>query len=308
MALLWYSSDDDPEEWRPVFGRLAPDLELRPWHDGVRRDDVGAALVWLPPPGLLASFPNLKAVFSIAAGTDALLRDRTLPDVPVCRMMDPALKHGMAEYVLFQALKYHRRFDVHRDEQARRVWTWRRPLLPATSTIGVMGLGEIGGFVARSLAEYGFRVRGWSRSGGVVDKVETFKGADGLGPFLAELDMLVCLLPLTEATHNVLNADLFARLPEGARLIQVGRGPQLVVADLLAALQSGRLAHASLDVFPEEPLGEDSPLWAHPQIDITPHVASGTEPETAAAFVVENYRRLRDGRPLLGVVERTRGY
>ncbi|MCB1884687.1 MAG: glyoxylate/hydroxypyruvate reductase A [Geminicoccaceae bacterium] len=308
MALLWHSGDDDRDEWEPVLRRLIPGLDLRAAPDLGDAREIDAALVWKPPQGLLASLPNLKAVFSIAAGIDALLRDPTLPDVPLCRMVDATLTAGMAEFVLLQVLKYHRGLDVFAAEQRERVWHWRRNRRPDERTVGVMGLGEIGAACARTLKRHGFTVRGWSRSEKALEGVETYAGQGGMARFLAGLDVLVCLLPLTPETEGVLDARLFAALPEGARLVHVGRGRHLVVADLLAALESGRLAHASLDVFPEEPLPEKSPLWGHPEVDVTPHIASTTDPESAGRFVAENYRRLGAGEPLLGVVDKGRGY
>ena len=308
MALLWYSGDDDRDAWEPVLRRLIPGLDLRSPPDLGDVAEIDAALVWRPPEGLLGGLPNLKAVFSIAAGVDALLADPGLPDLPVCRMIDPGLSEGMAEYVLLQALKYHREADAYAREQRAHVWNWRRHRHPFERTMGVMGLGEMGAATCAVLARHGFRVKGWSRSAKELPDVETFYGAAGLDAFLADLDVLVCLLPLTAETEGVLGAPLFAKLPEGAKLVHVGRGGHLIVADLLESLDRGQLAHATLDVFPVEPLPEDSPLWDHGRVDITPHVASTTSPETAGRFVAENYRRLHAGEPLMGVVDRGRGY
>ena len=181
MALLWHSGDDDRDEWEPVLRRLIPGLDLRADPDAGDRGDIDAALVWKPPPGLLASLPNLRAVFSIAAGVDALLRDPTLPDVPLCRMVDPALASGMAEFVLLQSLKYHRGLDLFAAEQQERAWRWRRNRRPDERTVGVMGLGEMGASCTAALVRHGFRVKGWSRSKKALEGVETFAGAKGDG-------------------------------------------------------------------------------------------------------------------------------
>lgn len=308
MALLFCSEDDDPAAWSAALRARLPDLDIRVWPELGAPDEIEAALVWLPPPGLLASLPCLRAVFSLGAGVDAMLRDPTLPDLPLCRMVDPSLTATMAEYVLACVLWYHRQFDVYAGQQAQRCWRLHLPRPAAACCVGVMGLGVLGSATASLLAAHGFSVRGWSRRPRAVAGVETFAGCESLHAFLAASDMLVCLLPLTAATENILDAKLFDQLPAGARLIQVGRGRQLVEADLLAALDAGRLAHATLDVVREEPLPPEHPFWTHPRIRLTPHSASYCQPATGAALVAENLARLRDGRPLLHVVDRRRGY
>lgn len=308
MALLFYSLDDDPEAWRrELLGRV-PDLDFRVWPETGDPEAIDSALVWRPPPGLLRSLPNLRAVLSLAAGVDAMLADPTLPDVPLCRMVDESLTRTMSEFVLLQVLKYHRQLDVYKAHQARGLWQLSLPPPPARTVVGVMGLGVLGQDAAGLLRAHGFTVRGWSRTAKAVPGVACFAGEEGFGPFLAETQILVCLLPLTEATRGILGAELFARLPAGARLINVARGAHLVEQDLLDALNSGRLAHASLDVFGEEPLPPDHPFWRHPAIDITPHAASYSLPESGADAVAENIRRLRTGEPLRHVVDRARGY
>lgn len=308
MVLLFYSRDDDPSAWRRELQRRLPGLEVRVWPELGDLAAIDAALVWRPPSGLLRSLPNLKAVLSLAAGVDSLLADPSLPEVPLCRLVDPSLTRTMSEFVLLQVLKYHRALDRYACQQRVGLWRLELPSPPSSTRIGIMGLGELGGDAARVLVRHGFAVRGWSRSAKTIEGVVGFAGEAGLAPFLAETDILVCLLPLTEATRGILNDRLFERLPEGARLINVARGAHLVEADLLAALDRGHLAHASLDVFGEEPLPVEHPFWRHPRIDMTPHAASYGLPESAADAVAENLRRLDAGQPLLHVVERARGY
>jgi glyoxylate/hydroxypyruvate reductase A len=308
MVLLFYSRDDDPSAWRRELERRLPGLEVRAWPEAGDPAAIDAALVWRPPPGLLRSLPNLKAVLSLAAGVDSLLADPSLPEVPLCRLVDPSLTRTMSEFVLLQVLKYHRALDRYARRQRVGFWRLELPSPPSSTRVGVMGLGELGGDAARVLVRHGFAVRGWSRSTRTIDGVACFAGETGLAPFLAETDILVCLLPLTETTRGILDDRLFERLPEGARLINVARGAHLVEADLLAALDRGHLAHASLDVFGEEPLPAGHPFWRHPRIDVTPHAASYGLPESAADAVAENLRRLDAGQPLLHVVERARGY
>ncbi|MEK0081583.1 2-hydroxyacid dehydrogenase [Benzoatithermus flavus] len=308
MALLFYSLDDDAESWGRELRRHLPDLDYRVWPETGDLAEIDAALVWKPPPGLLRSLPNLKAILSLAAGVDAMLADPTLPDVPLCRLVDPSLTRTMSEFVLLQALKYHRGLDVYAGQQRAARWRLHLPLPPSATTVGIMGLGVLGEDAARTLRGHGFSVRGWSRTEKRLEGIACFSGEAGLDAFLAETRILVCLLPLTPETRGILDARLFARLPKGARLVNVARGAHLVERDLIEALDRGQLAHASLDVFQDEPLPPDHPFWRHPAIDVTPHAASYGLPESAAQLVAENYRRLREGRPLLHVVDRARGY
>lgn len=308
MALLFYSADDDAVAWRRALRYHVPDLDFRVWPETGDPAEITMALVWLPPPGLLQSLPNLEAIFSLAAGVDAMLAQPDLPDVPLCRLIDRSLTTTMSEFVLANVLYYHRDFDRFAQQQVAGRWDLVLPEPASSRTVGIMGLGELGRDAAELLLAHGFRVRGWSRSRRSLDGVEAFAGSAELQPFLGECDYLVCLLPLTVETEGMLNAQLFAALPEGAVLIQVGRGRQLVPADLIAALDSGQLRAALLDVTPEEPLPADDPLWRQPGVRITPHAASYALPETAALTIAANILNLRAGRPLEGVVDRTRGY
>jgi glyoxylate/hydroxypyruvate reductase A len=308
LALLFTSPDDDPIAWSRALLALRPDLDLRIWPELGDPDKIEAALVWKPAPGLLAGLRNLEAIFSLGAGIDGLLADPTLAALPLCRMVDPSLARVMAEFVLTQALFYHRRLDVYDREQRAGRWAFELPRSTSATTVGVLGMGELGRVAAATLAAHGFTVRGWSRGRRAEPGVTSFAGTEELGAFLAATDILVCLLPLTAETENILDRRLFGQLPRGARLINVGRGRHLVEADLLAALDEGRLAHAALDVFRDEPLPEGHAFWRHPRIRVTPHVASFCEPQSAAPGVIENLRRLEAGLPLLHVVERERGY
>lgn len=308
MALLFFSNDDDPAAWREALGARLGEIDLRVWPDLGDPAEITSALVWLPPPGLLASLPNLKAVFSLAAGVDAMLRDVTLPDVPLCRMVDTSLTEGMTEYVLTTVLLYHRHLDVFAAQQRRADWRLIVPLAAAERSVGVMGLGILGEAAARALADHGFKVSSWSRTPKNLQGVTCFHADSGLEAFLGGLDILVCLLPLTATTEHILNARLFAALPRGARLINVARGRHLVDQDLVDALATGQIAHATMDVFANEPLPPDHPFWRHPSITVTPHAASYSAPDSGAEIVAENIRRLAAGAPLLHVVDRHRGY
>lgn len=306
-ALLFYSPDDDPAAWRRALLARLPDLDFRVWPEIGDPAEITMALAWLPPAGLLAGLPNLRAIFSLGAGVDAMLAQPDLPDVPLCRLVDRSLTTTMSEFILANLLYYHRDLDVYAEDQLAARWRLRLPRPAASRTVGIMGLGELGRDAAQLIEAHGFCVKGWSRSKHTLNGVLTFTEPER-DRFLEGLDYLVCLLPLTAATEGILDAELFAGLPEGAVLIHVGRGRQLVAADLMAALDRGRLRAAHLDVLPEEPLPLDDPLWRHPGIRITPHAASYALPETAADTVVENIERLRAGRPLLALVDRQRGY
>lgn len=297
MALLFLSTLDDPRSWREALVGHDPELDYRVWPDMGDARDIEAALVWHPPAGLLASLPNLKLIQSLGAGIDHLLGDPELPQgVPLARLVDPELTRQMVEYVCLAVMSRQRRIDRYRQDQAARRWKPEIPLRPDQCRVSVLGLGEIGGAAAEDLARRGYAVAGWSRSPRTLAGVETFHGRQGLAGLLARTDILVCMLPLTPETEDLLNRALFEALPEGAYVINVGRGGQLVEADLLAAIDSGHLAGAWLDVFRTEPLPEDHGFWSHPAITVTPHIAGWTVPDSAAALVVENMRRVQAGK------------
>ena len=308
MALLFHSPDEDAQAWRQALLRRMPELDVRVWPDAGNLAEIDTALVWRAPPGLLASLPNLRLILSLGAGVDAMLADPTLPDLPLCRLVDPSLTRMMGEFVLTLVLKYHRQLDVFAREQRRARWSFALPPQPEATVVGILGLGELGAHAARVLGSHGFTVRGWSRTRRELAGVATFAGPEELAEFLAGTAILVCLLPLTDRTRGILDAGLLAGLPPGARLINLGRGQHLVEQDLIDALDRGHLAHASLDCFAGEPLPPEHPFWRHPLIDVTPHVASFALPESAADGVVDNLRRLRAGLPLRNLVDRQRGY
>ena len=308
MALLFLSPDDPADLWRQEISSRMPELDFRIWPEIGEPEEIEVALVWRPPPGELRRYPNLKAILSLGAGVDGLLADPELPDVPVARMVDPSLRRTMIEYVLLAVLRHHRGFDRLERAQRARQWAYAFPPQAAERRVGVMGLGELGAAAARLLTDHGFSVLGWSRSPKAIEGVTSYAGRGELHRFLHQTEILVCLLPLTAETRGILDAAAFADLPHGAFLINVARGEHLVEADLTLALDSGRLAGATLDVFRDEPLPAENPLWAHEKVLITPHVASYSWPATAADGVVENIRRALSGRPLAHQVDRAQGY
>jgi glyoxylate/hydroxypyruvate reductase A len=308
MALLFSSDADPPVAWTAALKRHLPDLDVRIWPNVGDVRDIEVALLWRYPKGDLKRYPNLRLLCSLGAGVDHVLEDPDLPRVPLTRIVDPALAAGMTAYVTAAVLRHHCDFaDYERFQRERR---WEKIARPHTRarTVGIMGLGEMGRDAAAMLLAHGFQVIGWSRTQRRVPGVECYAGAAGLPPFLARTQFLVCLLPLTPDTRGIIDAALLRQLPRGAFLINAARGGHVVDADLIAALDSGHLAGATLDVFEPEPLPPASPLWAHPKILVTPHVASLTDPDTSCAQIAENIKRLHAGEPLLHLVDRTRGY
>jgi glyoxylate/hydroxypyruvate reductase A len=309
MAVMFYSEPDDPLEWYRALAEHIPDLDFRTWPEVGDVSEVEVALVWLPPEGELRRYPNLKAILSLAAGVDALVSDHSLPPgVPIARLIDPGLTRTMTEFVLLSVLRHHRHIDAFERRQREGQWVYELPPDVTERRVGVIGLGVLGGEAAAALRDHGFRVTGWSRSAKDLDGLECFHGEDGLAPFLGRTEILVCLLPLTPATENILGAGLFAALPEGAYVVNVARGRHLVEEDLLAALASGHISGATLDVFRDEPLPAGHPFWSHPKVLVTPHIAAAGNPRTAAPQMAENIRRAVAGEPLLDVVDVGVGY
>lgn len=309
MALLFLSEHDDPDRWAAVLKEHLPDLDFRIWPETGAVGEIDAAMVWMHPRGELKRYPNLKLIQSLGAGVNHVLDDPDLPPgIPVARIVDPGLTAGMVEYAVAAVLRYHRNLDVY--ERFQREGKWKKLPIPNTGKrgIGVLGLGEIGGACAQALSAFGFAVAGWSRTLKNVEGVTSYFGDQGLKPFLARTDILLCVLPLTAATRGIINRELLAALPRGAFVINIARGGHVVDADLVAALDSGHIAGAMLDVFEPEPLPADHPYWRHPKVTLTPHIASLTNPETAVLPIVENLKRLRSGQPFINLVDRNAGY
>ena len=309
MSIAIISSNQDRSAWVKVLQTLQRDLEVEIWPHIANPERVELVICWNHPPGSLNYFPNLKMVSSFGAGVDHLLNDRDLPsDVPLVRLVDPELKQSMAEYVQLGALGHFRRCKDYGYQQTKRCWKPLSVSHISEMNVGIMGCGEIGRYVGEKLASIGFRVHGWSRTPQQLDQIATYSGEKELKTFLGFSNILVCLLPLTPVTENILSAQHFSQLPQGAYLINVGRGAHLVEDDLLAALDSGQLAGALLDVFRQEPLPAEHPFWRHDKIMITPHVASITNPASAAEQILMNYHRLQQGKEPLNLVDRQLGY
>ena len=309
-AVLLATKPNNLVLWRDALLKVDPTLEIRLWPDWGREEEIDAAVIW----GAqylqeLRRFPKLGLIVSMGAGVDHLtLPPGPPPGVPVARLKDMMLTQGMAEWALMNVLRFHRQDPEYRALQASRTWEELPPPVTAERRIGILGLGEIGGATARLCAHLGFPVMGWSRGPKTLPGIDTFHGPAGLDAMLARTDILVCLLPLTPDTRGVINARTLGLMPRGGWLINGGRGGHQVQGDILAALDSGHLAGAALDVFEPEPLPADHPFWAHPKVFVTPHAASFTIPSSAAPQVVENIQRLRAGRPLINLVDFAAGY
>ena len=309
MALLFHSEVDDPEEWRAELGKLVPSLDLRVWPDIGRPEEIDLALIWRAPPGVLGGLRNLGLVLSLGVGADHVLEREDIPaTLPVARLVDAHCAASMSEFVLLNVLRFHRRDPLYAEQRRHRVWRAHPTGIASECRVGIMGLGSLGRPVARMLGGVGFPVAGWSRRPKTMEGVACFAGAEGLEPFLAGTDILVCLLALTPETEGILCSRTFRALPRGAHVINAARGGHLVEGDLLAALDSGRLAGAALDTARLEPLPGDHPFWDHPGVVLTPHAATGTNAPSAARHVAENIRRYYAGEPLLNVVDRQAGY
>ena len=284
-----------------------PGADVRLWPDA-DPESVEMAICWRPPAGVLAGMPRLRLIHSIGAGIDHITADPTLPDRPLCRMIDGAMAAGIREYVLWSVLYFHRDFDLAARQREQRLWQARAPVPAADWTVGVLGLGAIGLGVAAALRDLGYRVRGWSRTEKQVEGVDCFAGPEGLVPCIADCDVVVSILPLTADTRRLFDREVLSRLKPGAAFVNVGRGEQLVLDDLLGLLDEGHLRGAVLDVFEIEPLPSDHAAWRHPAVVVTPHMASRTDRRDIARQAAENYRRVIERQPLIGHVERERGY
>ena len=286
-----------------------PNINIYIFPEVENPEKIDAILTWKPPLGIMEQFPNLKAIISLGAGVEEIVRDPNLPpNVPIVRIVEPRVTSRMSEYILLAVLRFHRQAFPYQIFQKTRHW---KPLpLPETNScqIGILGLGVLGLDAAKKLNNLGFPVRGWSRTAKHIDGIECFYGREQLKLCLSKCRVLVCLLPLTPETSGILNRETFSAILPGSYLINVARGQHLVEPDLLEALDSGQLSGACLDVFSREPLPENHPFWSHPQITITPHVATQTDSEYWTKPIVDTINRIRADLPLKNLVNLQQGY
>lgn len=305
---LWLGDAAEDQEWVDLLSPLLPGIEVVPM-DTAGAPDIAYAVVWAPPAGALARHPDLKAIVSVGAGVDHVLRDPELPKhLPILRTTGPDMVQRLREYVALHVLAHHRGLMTTDAQQDQAKWKQLVTPVAGRRRVGVMGLGRIGAACAQALAGLGFDTAGWSRSPREIAGVVPFHGESGLQDFLSRSEILVCLLPLTGETRDILNADLFARLPRGAAVINAGRGGHLVEADLIAALDKGQLSGATLDVFRTEPLPADHPFWRHPRIRVTPHIASYIDPATGASVVAASILAFERNGTAPDVADANRGY
>ena len=315
MAILFYSSVDDMDAWRAHLERVLPQETFCFPGEYESAEEIEFALMWEPPAGLLASLPNLRLVFSMGAGVDHLFADKAFPQhVPVVRVVDPNLTRQMSDFTLLQVLYHQRRMMEYAAQQRRREWLLLPQRRVEETRIGVMGLGVLGMAAARCLRDFGFDVSGWSLSPKQEEGITCFAGEAQRDAFLQRSEILVCLLPLTEATRGILSLEVFSKLARPAEglpgpiLINPGRGAHVREADVVTALENGTLGGASLDVFAEEPLPENHPFWGRDDVVITPHAAAATDPIFVAESMRLNLERLARGEAVGPLVDFQRGY
>ena len=305
MNILFASEKEKPDFWFPLLQKALPGDRFHAWPD-TNGGDIDLALVATHPPGTFAGLNKLKLIQSLWMGVENIISDPHLPrGVPVARLIDPGMVHAMSETVIAYVLDWHRHFYLYRRWQREKTWKRRRQYLPSDRTVGILGLGELGSTAAAHLRRLGFHVAGWSRRPKVLDDVHCSTDLDEI---LRRSDAVVCLLPLTASTRGILGGDALSKIRKDGCVINVARGGHVVIPDLLAALDAGHLAHAYLDVFETEPLPQDSPLWTHPGVTVTPHIAALSEPRTSVAKIAENVERVRRGELPGNLVDFAAGY
>ena len=306
MRIAFCCTDTKAEPWLQGLGQALPRATIEVWQPGAAPADY--AVVWAPPQQFMDEQPGLKALFNIGAGVDALLKLRLPAGAQVVRLDDAGMSVQMAEYVSHAVIRHFREFDAYEADMREGRWSFRKPRSRADFPVGVMGLGVLGARVAQALSVFEFPVHGWSRTTKVLEGVRTHHGDVGLQTFLSSCRVLVNLLPLTPDTRDILNRETLGRLLPGGYLVNVARGAHLVDEDLLALLDSGHLAGATLDVFRTEPLPPEHPFWRHPKLTLTPHTSARTLRDESIAQIAGKIRALEAGQPIAGLVDRFRGY
>ncbi|NGZ83287.1 2-hydroxyacid dehydrogenase [Duganella aceris] len=310
MRILLHRADGKTEPWIKDFGKFLPEAEIEIWHAGEKCQTCDYAVVWSPPEAMLEELAQVKAIFVTGAGVDALLKfsGALPPHIPIIRLGDAGMATQMAEYVTHSVLRYFRRFDEY-DTQARAgQWAPLPQYRKEDFAVGVLGTGVLGTAVLEALAPFGFPLRGWSRSEKSIPGVQCFHGEQGLDTFLRGTRVLVCMLPLTPETGNLINRTNMCKLPQGSFLINVARGAHLAEPELVALIKSGHIAAATLDVFRNEPLPAQHPFWQEPRISITPHISALTLRRESVQQIAEKIRKVEQGQPVADVVDRNRGY
>jgi glyoxylate/hydroxypyruvate reductase len=306
MRITFCCSDSKPEPWLTGLRAALPQAEVSLWQSGAPQADY--AVVWAPPQQFFDEQPALKAAFNTGAGVDALLKLRIAPQTQLVRLDDAGMSVQMAEYVCHAVIRHFRELASYEADTRLGKWSFRKPRNRSDFPVGVLGLGVLGERVAKSLAMFDFPVHGWSQSAKQIDGVQCWHGAEQLDAFLRHSKVLVCLLPLTPQTENLLNSRTLSLLQTGGYVINVARGGHVVDADLLALLDSGHLAGATLDVFRQEPLPAEHAFWKHPKITLTPHTSARTLRDESIAQIASKIIAVHGGQSVIGVVDRNKGY
>jgi len=310
MRILLHRPDGKTEPWIKDFAKFLPGAEVEIWHAGEKCTTCDYAVVWAPPEAMLPELGHVKAIFVTGAGVDALLKygDALPRHVPLIRLDDAGMAIQMAEYVTHSVLRYFRRFDEYETQARAGTWSTLPQYHKEDFSVGVLGMGVLGSRVLEALAPFGFPLRGWSRTEKSLPGVQCFHGPDGLDTFLRGTRVLVCMLPLTPDTSNLVDRTNMSKLPKGAYLINVARGAHLAEPDLLTLIKSGHIAAATLDVFRNEPLPMQHPFWQEPRITITPHISALTLRRESVQQIAEKIRKIEDGQLVDGIVDRNLGY
>lgn len=309
MLYLHFGDEREEGYWLKCFKQQAPGLQVVTAKDKLALETVKWVGVWNPKPNFFKAFPNLQGVFALSAGVDSLVARDDLPSsLPIMRLLDAGMAQQMIDYLLWVALTLQGDFDLYLQRQKQKNWQPELSKNPTKPRVGILGLGTLGIKVAQKFSQLGYSVSGWKRTAAFVEGVEVLVGDEGFVNLLKKTDLLVNLLPNTAATNKILNKANLEKLPQGASLVNIGRGQQLVDKDLISLLDTQHLRLAVLDVFSTEPLPENHPFWAHSQVIITPHIAAYTLPELAVEQVVNNLKRLAKGEKPTGLVDSTLGY
>lgn len=309
MSIVIIRQDDKINTWVAAMKAVAPEIPIYSYLEEHNAEEVEVALVWKHPKGSLATYPNLKYIASSGAGVDFVFEDTNVPThLPITRVIDTMLASDMSEYVIAVIFSHLKHLNQYKINQINSIWKPINYHRIADFTIGILGLGALGTILSEDLTRFGFKTQGWSLSKKSLEGVKTYAGQVELTSFLSTTQILVCLLPLTNETTGILNKALFEKLPKGAYLINVARGGHLVDRDILQVLDKGHLSGAALDVYHQEPLPKDHPFWRHDKIHMTPHFASVSDTQSVVPQILENYKRMKSGKPLLNLVSKSKGY
>ena len=303
------SDEKTVKDWKYELMDIEPNLIVEVYPNDTQRENTQFVLAFRPPENVFENYPNLKVIASMAAGINHITNNQIIPENVQITKVNDAMHHSdMADFVLLLALSHLRQLPIYFQQQKQKTWQIHDYQRPQETTVGIMGFGAIGKAVGQLLLKNNFKVSGWSRSEKHSDQIETFHGEDQKTDFLKTADILVCTLPLTPQTEDILNTEVFNNLPKGAYVINVGRGNQLIEADLLTALDNEQLSGAALDVFRKEPLPQNHPFWKHEKIVITPHTAGDVNPKSAVLKILSNFKAMKNSEALVDVVDVGRGY